>query len=957
MNSLSKDMLVGLPRWAIVAFIARCGQRLLPRYVDEKAEPAEQRLAASQAIRFAEERAKIGGEFQFDEALEVDGQFIDNYDLDSLRLALSGSRNAAENTYADLHADADMEAYTGAILAVTTLACLAFDTAFGNDVGSPPSHLPQLAEAAAGWATSGNAVIENDVLRDFESLRDRAASEKWTDECPVSPSVFGELWPEGRPPGWPPQQLSFRPRARIIRTIGDRLISGPEAAVVELIKNSHDADASYVRIKYLPPIESEPGSILVEDDGHGMTLEDIQQKWMEPATSDKKERKFSPAGRRMLGSKGIGRFAASRLGRRLELVSSAFRTTPQAGETEAAAAPSAKIQTTRIPQLDWNMFDETNYLEDIRFPVESLIPATHTGTLLKITLLRDEWSEKRLIKLHGELRRLISPIQQTDHTPCRIFLDLSQCTVESCGFDGLALMPPAGPDAPHEAQPTYESNEVRPYPVLTSCDYTVEGSFDETGTFEGTMAVGRAGLEPECIRISIPLKENEGQEGCGIVLVRLHIFDREADAVRRTAKKAGFGEIGVREARKILDSTCGVAIYRESFRIRPYGDAEYDWLTLDAKRVQNPTMKIGRNQIAGIVTIDDEESSHLVERSSREGLEENGSFVRLQSLISQLLSEVVEPRRRQFRISAGIDARQELSLHDVYRRVKMDWSKVLVAKLPQADRAEAETLIAKESERLTAYLKRLEEWQAKLEAQVTLGKIVGEVMHQGNTPLSFLETETARIANWWPHLFKESPAAEDNRSEVPRILNGMTSSNQKLRVLFNSLSPLSGAARGKPAVYDPVGVIDETEYLLKDRREKAGITFHLSSEPSCPRVFGYKEDLATAIANILDNEIYWLVHHNIPEPSIEVAISTESNRCIIKVADNGVGVPPQFAEQVFDVGFTLKPQGNGLGMSIAREAISRSNGELELLASPAGAVFQISLPCEETKDSPNSVEL
>ena len=131
-------------------------------------------------------------------------------------------------------------------------------------------------------------------------------------------------------------------------------------------------------------------------------------------------------------------------------------------------------------------------------------------------------------------------------------------------------------------------HEVQPFPILDACDYAVEGIFDEAGTFAGEMTVRRAGLEPEKAQLLAPLRTDAGEEPCGIVLVRLHIFDREADAVRQTAKKAGFGTIGLREARKLLDSISGVAIYRESFRIRPYGDGENDWLTLDAKRVRTP---------------------------------------------------------------------------------------------------------------------------------------------------------------------------------------------------------------------------------------------------------------------------------------------------------------------------------------------------------------------------------
>src|SRR3546814_10811386 len=106
------------------------------------------------------------------------------------------------------------------------------------------------------------------------------------------------------------QKIQFRPRARIIRTIGYQLISGPEAAVIELVKNSYDADASYVVIKFQPPLVEGDGRIVGKDDGHGVTVGDIQEKWMEPATSSKVTDRESPEkGRRMLGSKGIGRFA------------------------------------------------------------------------------------------------------------------------------------------------------------------------------------------------------------------------------------------------------------------------------------------------------------------------------------------------------------------------------------------------------------------------------------------------------------------------------------------------------------------------------------------------------------------------------------------------------------------------------------------------------------------------
>ena len=116
----------------------------------------------------------------------------------------------------------------------------------------------------------------------------------------------------------------LKPRARIIRTIGDQLISGPEAAIIELVKNSYDADAHKVEIIFsIDP--NDDISITVKDDGHGMTLDEISSNWLEPATDSKINNKSSRSGKRqVLGAKGIGRFAVSRLGSICLLTSVAY---------------------------------------------------------------------------------------------------------------------------------------------------------------------------------------------------------------------------------------------------------------------------------------------------------------------------------------------------------------------------------------------------------------------------------------------------------------------------------------------------------------------------------------------------------------------------------------------------------------------------------------------------------
>ncbi len=918
-----------MPRWAVVAFIARCGRRVLPLYQRNVYEPLPQRVAVVQAIELAERRASEGGDFDSWNALKISDQYVDNYDIDGLQTALYGYWEAAANT----HADVKM-AETEAILAITTIAQAALTAAFGSTrwMKCDPS---RLASEATDWEVFAEAIARDGVKRDFQTLSDRASVENWDDLTPIPKHVFGALWPFGMPENYPPMEMSFRPRARIIRTVGDRLISGPEAAVIELIKNSHDADASFVRVSFYPPLDRGEGRIEIVDDGHGMTLDDIEQKWMEPATSDKRDRKLSPKGRRLLGSKGIGRFASAKLGRFLEMES-----------TARFDQNSERLESTCVSGIDWNLFDEREYLEEVRFQVEPLAPREATGTILKVSALRDSWKKPQLSQLHEELRRLISPVHYgKGDVPFRIFLDLTRCTPDISGFDGAELVNGSSIREPNSSV-AREPNEVVPFPILDACDYAVDGVFDERGRFDGTMTIRRADLEAESVALDVPLQADAGEESCGIVLVRLYVFDREADAVRRTAEKAGFGGISVREARTLLNSISGVAIYREGFRIRPYGDEENDWLTLDAQRVQNPTIKIGRNQIAGIITVDGEHSSKLVERSSREGLEENGAFKRLQSLISSLLAEVVEPRRRQFRVGAGLEDRNHASFQDVYRQVQLGWSKVLLAKIPEVDRSAAEELVSRESDRLTSYIKRLEQRQAALEAKVTAGLIVGEVMHQGNTPLSFIETESARLGRWWPSLLSDTNEAAEDRVRVPRILAGLASSSQKLRALFDALSPLSGARRGVPRTFDPADVVDKTMFLFRSRMEKARVAYEFFPDLSGRRVVGYPEDLATAVTNLVDNALHWLEYHGVEAPRISVSVRSDGDACILRVTDNGRGVPGEFADQIFDVGFTLKPNGTGLGLSIAQEAMSRSNGKLRLIEGNGGAVFEIVMSYE-----------
>lgn len=110
------------------------------------------------------------------------------------------------------------------------------------------------------------------------------------------------------------ESVRFRPRARLVDTIGADLIRDEMAGVVELVKNAYDADARSVTIRFEHLLDPTESAIVIDDDGHGMSRDALLNGWMSPATHLKEVERESPSGRPMLGRKGIGRFSAMRLG-------------------------------------------------------------------------------------------------------------------------------------------------------------------------------------------------------------------------------------------------------------------------------------------------------------------------------------------------------------------------------------------------------------------------------------------------------------------------------------------------------------------------------------------------------------------------------------------------------------------------------------------------------------------
>ena len=719
-------------------------------------------------------------------------------------------------------------------------------------------------------------------------------------------------------------KLQFRPRARIIRTICDQLISGPEAAVIELVKNSYDADASQVIIKFHPPLTKGVGMISIADDGSGMTLADIEDKWMEPATVSKVETRYSPVrNRTMMGSKGIGRFAAAKLGRKMSLL--------------AVSDRAGSRKEVLIPEIDWSMFDDGTYLSDISIEFLQQDTEAHTGTRIEISSLNEDWSKSKLDRLYLELRRLVPP-EGGANSDFRIFLDLSLCTKDNSGFEGSAVVADQG-ESDSINPPGLEAFEVRPIPLLTSSDYELRGQVDEDGSFSGVFVNRRAGRGEENITELLPLEADE--ESCGPFSVHLHVFDREADVIKETMRRAGMGELSAAQARNVLNEVAGVAIYRNGFRVRPYGDAANDWLTLDRRRVQNPSLRIGHNQVAGYIAVADQETSNLIERSSREGFEENEPFQTLKNQALKLLSRIVEPRRYDFRVEMGLSRAQQPDVGEIAAMARLDKVRKIVPSLPASDQQRILGAIEEEAALLSKQLDTLETRQRALESVATLGGIVREIIHEGTPEVTYLAEATETLQEIFPDLLQPGPKCDAARKEFPPELTAMSASSERLRLLFEALTPLAGGRRIRAAPFNPVNVIREVRRVFQG----SNIPIEINNQDSVSQLFGFSSDFATALNNLINNSVFWLKERRTKNPRIDIGLEISGPDALISVQDNGGGIPTEFADSVFDVGFSLKEGGTGLGLNIAKETLGRSGATIELdREAGGGAKFLIRFP-------------
>ena len=375
----------------------------------------------------------------------------------------------------------------------------------------------------------------------------------------------------------------FRVSANLLRLIGQELVASDEAAVLELVKNAYDSNARTVTITIEPASERRVGFIRIQDDGQGMSRKDFEHLFMAAAYSERPE-EASSAKRVPTGEKGIGRFAASRLGSRLTVL------------TRAAVHESKVLKI----DFDWKKFqDKLKDFDEIPIPWEqtssNLLPRGQTGTVLEVTGLQSAWKPDRIEKLKASLAELLDPF----HKPSdfKVIFDVT-------GSEKL-------------------SGPVTQKP-LTGADLDLE--FRVLADEKVSRKLSTGSLGPENQREAIPSNAD--------TLPLVGLAGRYLYFLKRPSKQKSQG------------LPAGVRIYRDGVRVEPFGSATADWLGVSEKRAKRAGhAHVVPSRLYGFIEISRIKHQQLKDTTGRQALIDNEAAQGLVTLLQEQLGFLEESIR------------------------------------------------------------------------------------------------------------------------------------------------------------------------------------------------------------------------------------------------------------------------------------------------------------------------
>ena len=663
------------------------------------------------------------------------------------------------------------------------------------------------------------------------------------------------------------------------------MITNEVVAVFELVKNSYDADARMVQVTLENVSNPAIGQIIIKDSGNGMDKDTILKSWLELGTLSKArvgdEVRKSPGGRILLGEKGIGRLAVHKLGHRTELIS-------------RAAMAKAEIQLV----IDWSDF-ETNkdvYLESIPVKWKERPPEVFIGTgdeshgtRITVTKLQTRWSKAKMEQLNRGIQAMTSP-----------FAGLGDFVVD------LEIEDPVKPDL--------KEGEV--LGRLKDATYQFSVDVSKEGVITGTYQFSRPDFphltrkEQVTYQIRNPDQFPIDQQTrmpripeCGHFKFKLYAWDLYDED-----KEAVFGDPSIYD--KVIKPNTGVRVFRDGFRVLPYGNTDDDWLSLDARRVRSFEQNISRNMVIGLVDVTSTENPGLRDKSDREGLIANQSFGDFRALVLGVVREFetyrADDRSQLKQLLKRTRERQIERIRSTLDKVNELISTMSASNSPET-MLQVKALLDSAQDEIIDVIQEAEE---PLLVAAAIGISYMIPTHEVRHDLQQIKSTLGKAVGSLP----------DGKMK--------TDLHQAWRLSFRADELVAGIAKvlqkGRMTTIQLDRVASDAVKLMNERIEEKGVKVRITTKPVVVR--GSDRLLTTVLLNLIDNSLYWLQNNDINNRAIGVVVDTLSDGSpYFFVTDNGPGLGHSLSALVKPFVSHKAEGGMGLGLYIANQ-IAQNHG-------------------------------
>lgn len=693
--------------------------------------------------------------------------------------------------------------------------------------------------------------------------------------------------------------LKWRFDVSAFRLIGRDLITDRITALFELVKNCYDANATEVTIVFRHAGKfSDNNEIIIEDNGFGMSFEDVRDKWMVIGTSSKRRNPISaePFSRRCVGEKGIGRFAVDKLGDYLK-ISTKQKDSPNWLDVDINWA---NYQKSSEEEHNLRLFTE---IENSFSFVEAKNEAEH-GTKLTIKGLHDIWEKRDIIRLLREASRIVSPYVQLKY-PFQVHVIADEYDLDAWADE---------------------------FKVEASDLSTISGviSFNQDNNTQETLLFNEENGKMEVHTTDI--------KSFGGVSMQLYFFDKNARAAFR--KKYPSEEID------------GIKIYRDGIITTPFAEREEesdkkrDILGIDKRLWQDLFNKVGTREIIGIVNITKDGNPNIIDATNRQDFTDTPEYRELKEFILLQVSAFdafkVYLRNKNKSASARKMNDAGRALSDLQKKLEqtIEHSSPDVAEQLKPLR-ESVTQVAKNIEKAIKVQSDEESERARHESMylriMSRQEDAINITHAVKTSMGKIH----RQAGFFKDRFPNEDLNEFFELYARQIFYEMTQLDRATDELFDY------SKTNLP--FTDVNIKQLLEYLLNSYQERfieEGIKLEMNIDDNlvlnCNEMFFYD-----IVQNITDNAIKAM--RGAKTKVYRCTTRALQDKLLIDFSDTGCGIPKEKWEWVFGIYNTTTADqgGGGIGLYAVRLRVNSLRGNVRVIDSefaPIGTTIHIELP-------------